>query len=174
MKKILHTLIVSMIVGIFITLNVFATPLPWNPDAYTSVNEVSQLLPESVKQSKVSEWAKARGEFFLRADLLIRNDGDGNVGALAVGYTRFPVDEAYITLYLDRWDATAERWRQVNYYEAEFYAKDYPDGLITPTLDITFTKQERGYYYRLRGAFAVAYNGVFEAFSPTTDGILID
>ena len=96
------------------------------------------------------------------------------IGALAVAYTRFPVDEAYITLYLDQWDETEERWRQVNYYDAEFYSADYPDGLILPTVDISFVDQPRGYYYRLRSSFSVVYKGEFEGFSPVTDGILLD
>ena len=147
-------------IAIFFTLNIFAMPI--NPNQYTSVDEVSALLPVGVKQSKVTESARARGEFFLNADLIIKNNGDGTIGALAVGYTRFPVDEA------------SERWRQVNYYEQEFYAKDYPDGLITPTVDVSFINQPKGYYYRLRGVFAVVYNGEVEAFSPTTDGVLLD
>ena len=172
MKRILYTSIASVMIAIFFTLNIFAMPI--NPNQYTSVDEVSALLPVGVKQSKVTESARARGEFFLNADLIIKNNGDGTIGALAVGYTRFPVDEAYITLYLDKWDEASERWRKVNYYEQEFYAKDYPDGLITPTVDVSFINQPKGYYYRLRGVFAVVYNGEVEAFSPTTDGVLLD
>ena len=85
-----------------------------------------------------------------------------------------PVDEVYITIYLDRWDADAERWRQVTYYDAEFYAKDYPDGLTDPTVDITFLNQKKGYDYRLRGVFAAVHNGLFEGFSPVTAGIRIE
>lgn len=91
-----------------------------------------------------------------------------------MGYTNVPVDEAYITLYLDRWDAEEGRWNQVNFYEAEFYSKDYPDGLITPTVDISFINNPKGYYYRLRGVFGVMLNNEFEGFSPVTDGILIE
>ena len=57
--------------------------------------------------------------------------------------------EVYITIYLDRWDADAERWRQVTYYDAEFYAKDYPDGLTDPTVDITFLNQVINVIYHL-------------------------
>lgn len=74
---------------------------------------------------------------------------------------------------MDRWDADADRWRQVAYYDAEFYAKDYPDGLTDPTLNITFKNQQKGYYYRLRGVFGAIHDGKFEGFSPVTDGILI-
>ena len=129
-------------------------------------------LPPGVKQSKATESAVARGDFFIRADLTIKNNGDGTIGALAVALTRFPVDEAYITIYLDRWDEESERWRQVKYHEEEFYAEEGTEGLEMPTVDMSFIDQPRGYYYRLRGSFSVVYKGNFEGFSPVTDGIL--
>lgn len=172
MKRIVVTLIASLMTIIFMTLNVFA--MPFNPNEYTSVNEVSDLMERGVKQSKVTESSKTRGDFFASADLVIKDNGNGDIGALAIAFTRYPVDEAYITVYLDRWDATNERWRQVNSYEAEFYAADYPDGLSEPTVDITFTNNTKGYYYRIRGVFAVVYNNEFEGFSPVTNGILIE
>lgn len=172
MKRFFMTSVASAMIAIFITLNTFAMPL--NPSDYTSVNEVSVLLEQGVRQSKVTERAKARGDFFYSADLVIKNNGKGEVGVLAIAFTRFPVDEAYITVYLDRLDESTGRWRQVNSYEEEFLAADYPDGLSTPTVDISFVNNETGYYYRLRSVFAVIYQGKMEAFSPTTDGILID
>ncbi|SCH63671.1 Uncharacterised protein [uncultured Clostridium sp.] len=171
-RKIIFTSLVSALMMVFITLSAFA--MPYNPNDYTSINVVSDLLAPNVKQSKATESTMTRGDFFARADLVIKNNGDGTIGALAIAFARYPIDEAYITLYLDQWDATTERWRQVNYYEAEFYASDYPEGLTTPTVDISFIDQPRGYYYRLRGVFGVVYNGAFEAFSPTTDGVLLD
>ena len=110
----------------------------------------------------------------MRADLAISDEGNGDIGAVAIGFLAIPVDEAYITVYLDRWDETSERWRQVTYYDAEYYAKDYPEGLDTPTVNITFKGQEKGYYYRLRGVFSAVYNDKFEGFSPVTAGIFID
>lgn len=172
MKKIVNITVLSVIMVFLIALNAFA--MPYNPNDYTSVNEVSDFLSPVIRQSKVTEYPKARGDFFARADLTIIDNGDGDIGALAVALTRYPVDEAYITVYLDRWDATAERWRQVNSYEAEFYAKDYPDGLSMPSVDISFTNNQKGYYYRLRAVFGVVYNNEFEGFSPVTDGILIE
>ena len=118
--------------------------------------------------------ATARGDFFIGADLIIKDNGNGDVGVFAKAYMSIPVDEVYITIYLDRWDADAERWRQVTYYDAEFYAKDYPDGLTDPTVDITFLNQKKGYDYRLRGVFAAVHNGLFEGFSPVTAGIRIE
>ncbi len=172
MKKIFYLLVSIMMISVVSTLNVFA--MPYNPNLYTSVNQVSELLPPDRKHSKVTENAKTRGDFFLSADLTIMNNGDGTIGALAVALAAVPVDEVYITIYLDQWDKEAERWRQVKYYEEEFYSKDYPEGLTTPKVSLTFTDQPSGYYYRLRGAFSMMYNGEFEGFSPVTDGILLN
>ena len=71
------------------------------------------------------------------------NNGGGDIGVFAKAYMSVPVDEVYITIYLDRWDEGTERWRQVSYYDAEFYAKDYPNGLSEPDVDIIFKNQER-------------------------------
>ena len=86
----------------------------------------------------------------------------------------YNVDEKYITVYLDRWDEDTDKWRQVDYYDAEYYADDYPDGLSEATLNITFLNQERECYYRLRGVFSAVYDNDYEGFSPTTAGIWID
>lgn len=172
MKRIIYTAVASMMIMIFITSSAFG--MPYNPNNYTSVNENSELLPPVIKRNKVTETAKARGDFFASAELTVMNNGHGRVGALAMSLFRFPVDQAYITIYLDRWDDASERWRQVDYYEAEFYAKDFPDGLTTPVVDISFTNQQRGKYYRLRGSFAAFYNGEYEGFTPTTNGVLLD
>lgn len=172
MKRKLRLVVAMVMMTVLMAQNVCA--MPYNPHDYTSVYEESQLLPRGIKRSKVTESARMRGNFFMSADLTIMDNGNGDIGALAVGLTRHPVDEAYITVYLDYWDEANERWRQVKSYEAEFLQADYPEGISEPTVDITFLDNERGYYYRLRGVFAVMYQGKMEAFSPTTDGILID
>lgn len=172
MKRILYTFTAMMMVVIVSTINVFA--MPYNQGEYTSVDMSSELLPSGVKRSKGTESTRTRGDFFMRADLIIQDNGKGEIGVLAIGYTNVPVEEAYITVYLDRWDESAERWRQYKYYEAEFLAADYPDGVTEPTVSISFMNNPRGYYYRLRGIFGVLNNGEFEGFSPITDGILIE
>lgn len=172
MKRFYKTTAIALIISIFCSFNVFAMK-HYNPNEYTSVDVKSELLSENAKSSSVHETSKQRGNFFAGADLIIKNNGNGNVGVFAKAYMDVPVQEAYITVYIDRWDVEAERWRQVTYYDAEFYEKDYPDGIIEPSIDIEFKNLEQGYYYRARGVFAAVYNDSFEGFSPTTDGILI-
>lgn len=171
MKKLCLS-IISFILVITISVNAFAKP--FNPADYTSVDEHSELLPKGVSQSKASEHAVFRGDFFVSADLMMTDKGDGNIGALAVAYMQYPVDEVYISIYLDRLDEESGRWRQVTYYDAEFYKKDFPDGLKTPSVDIVFQKQSKGEYYRLRGVFAAYSFGEVEGFSPTTAGIKLE
>ncbi|MGN0373552.1 MAG: hypothetical protein ACI4F3_12120 [Enterocloster sp.] len=166
--------IVPLIIFLIIIISIPVSAMPYCPGSETSVNEYSELLSSGVKQSEGSESSVARGDMFSSADIIITDEGNGNIGALAVAYTREPVDEAYITVFLDRWNEEEERWINIQSYEAEFYAEDYPDGLTTPTVDITFLNQERGYYYRLRGSFSVVKGDIYEGFSPKTNGILIE
>ena len=121
MKKVLRGFFITIMVFILTSANAFA--MPYNPNEYTSVDLPSEILPPSIKISKTHEGATARGDFFIGADLIIKDNGNGDVGVFAKAYMSIPVDEVYITIYLDRWDADAERWRQVTYYDAEFYAK---------------------------------------------------
>ncbi|MCD7994453.1 MAG: hypothetical protein LUK37_22790 [Clostridia bacterium] len=96
---------------------------------------------------------KEEGIFFAGADLIIKNNGNGNVGVFAKAYMDVPVQEAYITVYVDRWDEDADRWRQVKYYDAEFYEKDYPDGIIEPSIDIEFKNLEKRLLLSSKGSF---------------------
>ena len=172
MKMLLRILFTAFIITTLMVSSVFAAP--FNPAQYTSVEIQSDLLPPHAKQNRVRETARARGNFFSAADLIISNEGNGDIGAFAKAYMDIPVDEVYITIYLDRWNEVTERWKQVTFYDAEFYAADYPDGLVNPSVDIVFKNQTKGYYYRMRGVFAAVYNDKFEGFSPTTAGILIE
>ena len=168
-KRIVKLLTILMSIHLMSISNVYAMT-----NGETSVDEYSELLPKNVDSDRATAQSVRRGEFFARADLIITDEGDGNIGAFAVAYMDHAVDEVYITIYLDRWNDEEERWQMVTYYDAEFYAEDYPEGLTDPTVDITFLNQERDHYYRLRSAFSAVYDNDYEGFSPTTAGIWID
>ena len=172
MKKILKILLTASLISVTLLSNVFALPYDYREN--TSVDEPSELLPKEVDSDTATEQSVKRGEFFARADLIITDEGDGNIGALAIAYLDHSVDEVYISIYLDRWNEETERWEEIAYYDAEFYEEDYPDGLTNPDVSITFLDNERDHYYRLRSAFSAVYEYEFEGFSPTTAGIWID
>ena len=172
MSKILKKFFITILAIILPILNVYA--MPYDSSDYTSVDELSELLPKDIREDVAIEPSVRRGDFFAQAELIITDEGDGNIGALAIAYLDHSVDEVYITIYLDQWNEETEKWQQVAYYDAEFYEKDYPDGLTNPDVNITFLDQERDHYYRLRSVFSAIDGDDYEGFSPTTAGIWID
>ena len=170
LKRILKTLLCTILCIFMTGLTVFAHPI--YPGAYTSVETESELLPKNVKVSKVHVTSVMKGVFFAAADLAILNN-DGKIGVSAKAYMKEPVDEVYMTIYVDQLDEN-EHWRQVAYYDFEFYAKDYPDGLLTPGKDFTIMDQPSNHYYRLRGQFTAILDGGMEGFGPVTGGVFIE
>ncbi len=96
------------------------------------------------------------------------------IGAAAHAYLNKPVEELYVSLYLDRYDESLKKWKQVDYADFEYTAEEYPDGVDDPAIDITFLNQKKGYYYRIRGGFTASDGEKVEGFGPRTDGIWIE
>lgn len=160
------------------TVNVFATTafaaVP-SPSVYTSVNENSILCEQNVKYDTETVYSVARrGTFFDSASVTIRDEGNGNIGASAHANLNKPVTELYVSLYLDRYNKEKDVWQQVDYVDFEYTLAEYPDGIDDPSINVTFTNQKRGYYYRIRGAFSAGDDDWYEGFGPTTDGIWIE
>ena len=84
------------------------------------------------------------------------------------------VDELYMTIYVDRWIEKESRWNQVAYYDFEFYAEDYPNGLTSETVEFIIDNQPKNNQYRLRGSYMAIKDGAMEGFGPVTDGVLIE
>ncbi|MBS5604391.1 hypothetical protein [Enterocloster lavalensis] len=169
-KKILRTLLCTFLCVIMMSVTVFAHPLYQN--IYNSVATESKLLPKNVRVSKAHVTSVLRGVFFAAADLSILNN-NGKIGVSAKAYMKEPVDEVYMTIYLDQMGEDGQ-WVQVAYYDFEFLAKDYPDGLLTPGKDFTIMDQPSGHYYRLRAQYIAFLDGAMEAFGPATDGVFIE
>ena len=169
--------IARLVVGVLAAINVFVTTAFAAAPAnyYTSVDQESALCAKDAVFSTGTERnAARRGNFFLSADVSIRNDGNGKIGATAHAYLNKPVKELYVSLYLDRYNEELERWTQVDYADFEYTSEEYPDGVDDPAIDITFLNQKRGYYYRIRGGFTASDGEKVEGFGPRTDGIWIE
>lgn len=175
----LRKLLTSMICILSVLISTSSTVLAaeFDPSAYSSITMETNLLPEGVKESRdyVSAIAR-RGVFFAAADLIISNN-DGDIDVSGHAYMMEPVDEIYMTIYLEMYVETEDGdgdWEHVDMFEFEFYAEDYPDGELTSeSVEFTLTGYPTGEYYRLRGAYAAVKDGVIEGFGPVTDGILI-
>ena len=67
-----------------------------------------------------------------------------------------------------------EEWENVDEFEFEFYAEDYPDGELTSeSVEFTLTGYPKNEYYRLRGSYAAVKDGLLEGFGPVTEGVYI-
>ena len=173
MKKIMRLAIcILMAINVFTATAFAAIP---SPLSYTSVDLESNLCDKSVSYSQGTARSYARrGRFFVSADVSIKDEGNGNIGASAYAYLAKPVTEMYISLYLDRYDESLKKWKQVDYVDFEYTLEEYPDGIDDQIVNVTFTNQKKGYYYRIRGAFSAGDEEKYEGFGPTTDSIWIE
>ena len=169
MKKYLSSLVLLLLIFSMNITPVYAAVAV--PVTYTSPNTDSNILSSSITEDIDIVQKTPRGVFFSAADLKIINE-DGEIGVVGNAYMSTEIDELYMTIYLDRW-VDDDHWEQVDYFEFEFYAEDYPDGLTSELVGFTLTGYPTGHYYRLRGSYAAVKDGVIEGFAPVTDGILI-
>lgn len=169
MKKYLSSLVLLLLIFSMNITPVYAAVAV--PVTYKSPNTDSNILSSSITEDIDIVQKTPRGVFFSAADLKIINE-DGEIGVVGNAYMSTEIDELYMTIYLDRW-IDDDHWEQVDYFDFEFYAEDYPDGLTHELVAFTLTGYPKGYYYRLRGTYAAVKDGVVEGFGPTTDGILI-
>ena len=86
---------------------------------------------------------------------------------------RYQENEAFLRrqFYVSEW---WKKWKQVDYVDFEYTLEEYPDGIDDPIVNVTFTNQKKGYYYRIRGAFSAGDEEKYEGFGPTTEGIWIE
>lgn len=168
--------IICMIMAITL-MNFMTFAAEFNPSNYSFPGIETDILPEEIRESRDYVRAVARrGVFFAAADLIItNNDGDIDVGAHA--YMSEPVDEIYMTIYLERYvidEDGEEDWEYVDEFNFEFYAEDYPEGELTSeSVEFTLTGYPKNEYYRLRGAYAAVKDGLMEGFGPVTEGVYI-
>lgn len=170
MKK-FGNLLMTFVLAIAISFPAYAMPYSYNYFKPISAN--ATLLPHIIKQSTAKERAIIRGAFFSGADLTITNR-EGRIGVTANSYMNYPVDELYMSIYVDQLSEKDDRWVQVAYYDFDFFGEDYPDGLTSERVDFTIDNQPKGRYYRLRGSYAAIKDGDMEGFGPMTDGVLIE
>ncbi len=170
MKKIMR-----LAIGVLMAMNVFtATAFAAVPSLdYTSINQESKLCDKSVSYSQGARKILCE-EVFISADVIIKDKGNGDIGASAYAYLAKPVTEMYVSLYLDRYDEDLEKWQRVDSVDFEYTLEEYPDGIEDPIINVTFKNQKKGYYYRIRGAFTASDGVKVEGFGPTTDGIWIE
>ena len=174
MRKILSSIAILLIM--VMSLNSVAFASDFNPSEFTSITVESNLLPREVRESTDFMRTMRRGVFFFFSYLKIANN-DGDIDVAGHAYMSEAVDEIYMTIYLDRQVIDEDgdvSWENVDIFEFEFYAEDYPEGELTSeSVEFTLTGYPKNEYYRLRGAYAAVKDGLLEGFGPVTDGVYI-
>lgn len=171
MKKIKKIMIIGLIISILTSFTSVAKP--FNPGMFTSVDIESKVLPPYVRESLDRVVSVLKGSFFSAADLKIANE-NGEIGITGHSFMSAPVDEIYMSIYIDQKNEKENRWVQVAYYDFEFFAKDYPQGLTSETVSFIIDNQPKNRVYRARGAYVAFKDGAMEGFGPVTDGVLIE
>ena len=173
MNKIRKSILLSLILMVFISGNVYA-----RDDAayYEAMNKKvdSELLPDTIKSSDGVAENVIRSEGLAGATSRITNEGSGVIGVYAQTRMHIPVDWAYLTIYLERWHEELGSWQIKETLEKEFWPEDDADGKITAvTLSADISGQPTGYYYRVRAIHELEYGDNYEVKVTKTDGILI-
>ncbi len=144
-------------------------------NVFTTADEESILLPETIKSSIGKEAVVERSKALASAICVITNTEEGIIGIYAETAMFIPVDWAAITVYLEQLNESTNKWVTVETFEKEFTPADTDDGELTrATVSIDVGTQPAGYYYRLRCIHELEYdNGWYEAKSTKTDGVLL-
>ena len=109
MKKLIRAILCCLVaINVFMLTAFAAVP---SPEVYTSIDQKSNLCDVKTKYSIGRAQSNARrGTFFDSADVIIRDEGNGNIGASAHANLRKPVTELYVSLYLDRYNKEKDVW----------------------------------------------------------------
>lgn len=115
-----------------------------------------------------------RGDVLAFANLTIINEGRGVIGIVAMTTCHVQVDRIRMRIYLDRYDEASDSWWNMDYYDFNFLAEDYPDEFFSDAIvSFDITDQQAGYYYSAQGLHYVWKDGVNQGFHTQTDGIKI-
>lgn len=144
-------------------------------------HENSKLLDiASLKETynkKISKViASPRGRLISSSGLQISDEGSGILGVYAETLCHTGMQEIFMTIYLDIWNAKYQDWEMVDYYEYKWLASEHPDEeLAAVSVSFDLTGLSRNREYRLRGYHgAVGFDNGIEMMSTETHGISLN
>lgn len=173
-SKFKKSVFLSLVLTCLFSGTVFARDISkYNEAKNTYVD--SERLPETEQESHSVIRGAERSTAMGAAISSIRNGGKGVIEIWAETDMYKPVDWACLTVYLEQWDEASESWQIVDEYEKEFLPEDEEDGELTSAvLDLSFTGQPMGYYYRARVMHELEFDvSWYEIRVTKTEGILM-
>lgn len=171
MKKIKLILVAAIMLCFAMVQTAFASSITWE-DVSEDYSE-SILLPAETTSSIDTTNRNARGQYLAEGAVEIGNKGNGEIYVCIDTFAYRNVDRILHTVFLEYWDEDDNDWIQVDYWEFEKTKEEAGGELSGLTTGFTLTGYPTGLYYRLRGLHGVELNGVIEACSTRTDGVLI-
>lgn len=170
-----NSLFLSLVLAGLISGNVFARDVPMYNEAKSECI-ASELLPRTIREARDIVQGDTRSTAMGAAISSIRDGGQGVIKIWAETNMFKPVDWACLTVYLEQWDEEHRAWKIVEEYEKEFLPEDEEDGILnSAVLDLSFSNQPLGYYYRARVLHELEFDGDWYEIRVTkTDGILME
>lgn len=137
------------------------------------IDNVQTFVAENVSRIVGSP----RGMLISSVELSISDLGSGTVELYGNVLCHEPMGEIKLNLYLDKWISANEDWSQIEKFEFDWLAEDYPDEELTMSSAwVEVPNLERGIDYRVRG-IAGAWDldsDLYEVFRADTASILVE
>lgn len=171
MKTISRIGMLSVILGLFFSMSVYANPITWE-DAPGHHNE-SILLNAGVKSATDSIHQYGRGEYLAEGTVEIVNRENGEIYICIDTYAYINVDRIFHSVFLDYWSDEREDWVQAGYWDFETTKEEHDGALNMLCTSLTLTGYETDLYYRVRGLHGVEVYDEVEACATRTNGVLI-
>lgn len=130
-----------------------------------------------VSENSVKAVGNARGMLISTVELLLEDLGGGDAKLFGEVLCHEQMKKIKLNMTLDQWNPETEDWFQVERFELEWLAEDYPDEELTmANATVVVHNLDRGEEYRLR-AVAGAWDydsNYYEVWSERTPSILVE
>lgn len=138
-----------------------------------SIEEVATFVSDNTARIT----GTPRGMMISSVELSITDLGGGTAQLFGSVLCHEAMEKIKLNLYLDQWLTDTESWGQLEKFELEWLAEDYPDEPLTMAYAyVDVPNLDRGENYRVRG-IAGAWDldsDLYEVWSEASPGILVE
>ena len=166
----LGTFAMFMVMGV--NMSVYAEECDMDSRA-RSIEDVATTVSENVARIT----GTPRGMMISSVELSITDLGGGTAQLFGEVLCHEAMEEIKLNLYLDQWIEENNDWAQLNKFEFDWLAEDYPDEELTMAYAyVNIPNLDRGEEYRVRG-IAGAWDldsDLYEVWREASLGILVE
>lgn len=162
----------SMLMVMGLSLTVYAATDDMTPKA-RSIENVTAVVEENVARIT----GNPRGMMISSVELSITDLGGGEAQLFGKVLCHEAMEKIKLNLYLDQWISEENDWMQLEKFEFNWLAEDYPNEDLTMAYAyVNASNLDRGENYRVRG-IAGAWDldsDLYEVWSEETPSILVE